>query len=147
MLDTSPEVNFQCGRFFISEDEFEFRINSLCSQFIKIRAFAKFAWDNYNKIINGRVVSGDLAMSSDFLSIFLTKEFVDAKGMFRKICREHPFEFLIMVDFCRKMILNILVCCCYKGEFFNLPDNVCFMQRARMKCMCQKEHFLYVLFL
>ena len=114
MLDISPEVNFQCGRFFISEDEFEFRINSLCSQFIKIQAFAKFARDNHNKIINGRVVSGDLAMFFDFPSIFLTREFVDAKGMFRKICRQHPFEFLIMVDFCRKMILNILVCCCYK---------------------------------
>ena len=90
--------------FFISDDEFEFRINSLCSQFIKIQAFAKFARDNHNKIINGRVVSSDLAMFSDFLSIFLTREFVDAKGMFRKICRQHPSEFLIMVDFCRKKI-------------------------------------------
>ena len=31
LLDTRPEVNFQCGRFFISEDELEFRINALCS--------------------------------------------------------------------------------------------------------------------
>ena len=60
LLDTRPEVNFQCGRFFISEDEFEFRINSLCSQFIKIQEFAKFVQDNHKKIINGRVASGDL---------------------------------------------------------------------------------------
>ena len=101
LLDTRPEVNFQCGRFFISEDEFEFRINSLCSQFIKIQEFAKFVRDYHKKIIDGRVVSGDLAMFSDFLSMFLTREFVDPKGMFRKICRQHPFEFLITFDFCR----------------------------------------------
>ena len=101
LLDTRPEVNFQCGRLFISEDEFEFRINSLCSQFIKIQEFAKFVQDNHKKIINGRVASGDLAMFSDFLSMLLTEEFVDPKGMFRKICRQHPFEILIMFDFCR----------------------------------------------
>ena len=82
LLDTHPEVNFQCGRFFISEDEFEFRIISLCSQFMKIQTFAKFVRDNHKKIINGCVVSGDLAMFSDFLSMFLTLEFVDLKGMF-----------------------------------------------------------------
>ena len=101
LLDTRPEVNFQCRRFFISEDEFEFRINSLCSQFIKMQAFAKFVRDNHKKIINGRVVSGNLAMFFDFLSMFLTREFVDPKGMFRKLCRQHPFEFLIKFDFCR----------------------------------------------
>ena len=101
LLDTRTEVNFQCGRFFISEDEFEFCINSLCSQFIKIQAFAKFVREDCKKIINGRVASGDLSMFSDFLNMFLTREFVDPKGMFRKICRQHPFEFFIICDFCR----------------------------------------------
>ena len=101
LLNTRPEVNFQCGRFFIFQDEFEFRINSLCSQFTKIQAFAKFVRDNHKKIINGRVVPGDLAMFSDFSSRLLTRELVDPKGMFRKICRQHPFEFLITFDFCR----------------------------------------------
>ena len=101
LLDTRPEVNFQCGRFFISQDEFEFCINSLCTQFIKIQAFTKFVRDNHKKIINGRVVLGELVMFSDFLSMFLTRELVDPKGMFRKICRQHPFEFLITFDFCR----------------------------------------------
>ena len=44
------------------------------------------------------------------------------------------------------MISKVIICCCYKGEFFNLPGNVCFMQRTHMKCMCQREQFLYVLF-
>ena len=44
------------------------------------------------------------------------------------------------------MISKILICCCYKGEFFNLPGNVCFVQQTHMKRMCQREHFLYVLF-
>ena len=101
LLDTRPEENFQCGRFIISEDESEFRMNSPCSQFIKIQTFAKLVRNNHKKIINGRVVSGDLAMFSDFLSMFLTREFVDPKDMFRKICRQHPCEFLIMFDFCR----------------------------------------------
>ena len=67
LLDTRPELNFQCGRFFISEDELECCINSLCSQFLKIQAFAKFVQDNYKRIINQHVVSS---------------EFVDPKGMF-----------------------------------------------------------------
>ena len=66
LLDTRPEVNFQCGRLFISEEELEFRINALCSQFIKIQAFAKFVRDNHKKIINQRLVCGDLTMFSDF---------------------------------------------------------------------------------
>ena len=100
LLDTRPEVNFKCGRFFIYEDEFEFSVNSLCSQFLKIQAFPKFVRDNHTKIINQRIVCGDLTMFSDFLNMFLTKEFVDPKGMLRKICHQHPFEFLIMFDFC-----------------------------------------------
>lgn len=47
-------------------------------------------------------VAGDLYMFAEFLSVFLTKEFVDPKGMFRKICRQHPFEFLLMFDLCRE---------------------------------------------
>ena len=101
LLDTRPEVNFQCGRFFIYEDEFEFCVNSLCSQFLKIQAFAKFVQDSHKKIINQRIVCGDLTMFTDFLNMFLAKEFVDPKGMFRNICCHHPFEFLIMFDFCR----------------------------------------------
>ena len=43
-----------------------------------------------------------LPMFLDFWSMFLTKEFVDPKGMFQKICRQQPFEFLITFNFCRE---------------------------------------------
>ena len=101
LLDTRPEVNFQCGRFYIYEDEFEFHVSSLCSQFLKIQAFPKFVRDNHMKVINQCIVCGDLTMFPDFLNMYLRKEFVDPKGMFRKICHQHPFKILIMFDFCR----------------------------------------------
>ena len=69
LLDTRPEVKFQCRRFFISDNEFEFRINSLCSQFIQIQAFAKFVRDNHKKIINPLSVS-DVILRSHGTSIF-----------------------------------------------------------------------------
>ena len=46
------------------------------------------------------IKSNDLYMFAEFLSMSLTKVFVDPKSMFRKICRQHPFEFLIMFDLC-----------------------------------------------
>ena len=101
LLDTRPEVNFQRGRFVIYEDEFEFRVSSLCSPFLKIKAFAKFVRDNHKETINQSIIYGVLTTFFDFLNMYLTKEFVDPKGMFRKICRQHPFEFLIMFYFCR----------------------------------------------
>ena len=102
VLDFVPKVDLQVGRFFISNEEFESRINSICFQFWKIQAFAKFVHDNYHKIRERHLVYGDLCMFVEFLSMFLYKEFVDPKGMFRKICRQHPFEFLIMFELCRE---------------------------------------------
>ena len=102
VLDSVPKVDLQIGRFFISNEEFELRINSICFQFWKIQAFAKFVRDNYHKIRERDLVYGDLYMFVEFLSMFLYKEFVDPEGMFRKICRQHHFEFLIMFDLCRE---------------------------------------------
>ena len=51
VLDSSLKVDLQTGRFFITEEEFEFRINTVCFQFWKIQAFAKFFKDNHRKII------------------------------------------------------------------------------------------------
>ena len=78
------------------------RVNVICFQFWKIQSFAKFAYDKYQKITDRHLVCGDLHMFDDFLSMFLTKEFVDPKGMFCKTCRQHPFEFLMMFDLCRE---------------------------------------------
>ena len=44
-------------------------------------------------------------MYSEFLNMFLTKEFSDPKGIFQKICNQFPFEFLIMFDLPRKKCL------------------------------------------
>ena len=78
------------------------RVNVICFQFWKIQSFAKFVCDNYQKISDRHVVCGDLHTFVNFLSMFLTREFVDHKGMFRKICSQHPFEFLMMFDVCRE---------------------------------------------
>ena len=82
ILDSVPKVDLQIGRFFISNEEFELRINSICFQFWKIQAFAKFVRDNYHKIRERHLVYGDLHIFVEFLSTFLYKEFVDPKGMF-----------------------------------------------------------------
>ena len=102
ILQSKPEINLQNGRFFITVHEFEARVNEICFQLWKIQVFPKFLADNYSKKKERHFVSGDLHMFAEFMSIFLTKEFVDPKGMFRKICRQQPFEFLLMFDLCRE---------------------------------------------
>ena len=102
ILQTEPKIDLQHGRFFISVEEFESRVSCICFQLCKIQAFAKFETENYRKIKERRLVSRDVDMFLKFISIFLNKEFVDPKGMFRKICRQHPFEFLLMFDLCRE---------------------------------------------
>ena len=42
ILDSSPKVNLQISKFFITSEELELRINAICFQFWKIQAFAKF---------------------------------------------------------------------------------------------------------
>ena len=97
ILLSKPEINLQHGRFFVIIKEFEARINTISFQLWKIQSFAKFVGDNYLKIKESHFVSGDLYMFAEFMSIFLNKEFVDSKGMFRKIDRQHPFEFLLIL--------------------------------------------------
>ena len=41
-------------------------------------------------------------MFVELITIILAKEFVEPKGMFRNICRQHPFEFLLMINLCRE---------------------------------------------
>ena len=74
VLDSVPKVDLQIGRFFISNEEFDLRINSISFQFWKIPTFAKFVRDNYHKIRERHLVYGGLCM--------FEKEFVDPKGMF-----------------------------------------------------------------
>ena len=99
ILNSKPNVHLQHRRFFITNKEFEMRVNVICFQFWKIQSFAKFVCDNHQKVKDRHLVFGDLHMLADFL---YTREFVDPKGIFRKICRQHPFELLMMFDLCQE---------------------------------------------
>ena len=101
-LDTKPEVNFQSGRFFMHEVDCESRMATINYQFWRIQAFSIFVRDNFKKVINRGFVYGDLVLLSDFLGMFLSKKSSDPKGMFRKICRQFPFEFLLVFDLSRE---------------------------------------------
>ena len=101
VLYTKSEVNFQSGRFFIHETDFESVIVSINHQFWRIQAFAVFVRENH-KIINSGCIDGDLILYSVFFNIFLSKEFTDPKGMFRKIFKQFPFESLLMFDLFRE---------------------------------------------
>ena len=87
ILDSILKACLQIGRFLISNEDLELRINTICFQFRKIQAFAKFVQDNHHRIKERHLVYTDFSVFADFLSMFLTKNFVDPKGMFRKICR------------------------------------------------------------
>lgn len=61
-----------------------------------------FVQNNSEKVISKGFVHGDLRPFAEFLNMFLTKEFTNPKGMFRKTCKQFPFEFLIMFDLSRE---------------------------------------------
>ena len=85
ILETEPKIDLQHGRFSISVEEFEPRVSCVCFKLSKIQAFARFVTENYGKIKKKHLVFGDLDMFVEFVSILLTKEFVDPKRMFKKI--------------------------------------------------------------
>ena len=67
------------GRFFVSEDEFELRINEIALQLWKIQYFAKFVNDNHHKVKERHLISGDGIVFAIFY-LYLKIEFVDLKG-------------------------------------------------------------------
>ena len=66
------------GRFFVSEDEFELRINEIALQLWKIQYFAKFVNDNHHKVKEKHLISGDGIVFAIFY-LYLKIEFVDLK--------------------------------------------------------------------
>ena len=102
ILEIDSNINVMYGRFFITKEDFEVRVNQICFCLWKIHAFAKFAIDSFHKIKDRHLMCGDTEIFVEFLYIFLRKYFVDPKGMFRKVCRQYPFEFLILFDLCRE---------------------------------------------
>ena len=101
VLDTKSEVNFQSGRFFVTEIEFESIVNILTFHYWKIQVFCTFARSNFEMLINWGFVCGDLRVYGDFLRAFLEKDMLDPKGMFEKVSSQFPLEFLLMFDLFR----------------------------------------------
>ena len=103
ILDTSPEANFQCGPFFITRQDFESRLNIITFHFWKIQIFSTFVKNNIDAVIDKGFVYGDLKVFAHFLeNVSLEKVPSDPKGMFKKVCFNFPFEFLIMFDVFRE---------------------------------------------
>ena len=102
VLDSKPEVNFQCGRFLITRQDFESRLNILTFHFWKIQIFSTFVKNNVCTVIDKGFVCGDINVFANFLeNIFLSKVPVDPKGMFKRVCFNFLFEFLIIFDLFR----------------------------------------------
>ena len=47
-------------------------------------------------------VSGDIKIFVELLQYIVNKELVDPSNMFKKVCNQYPFEFLLLCDFCRE---------------------------------------------
>ena len=67
----ATRINLEQGRFFISVEEFEARLNEICCELWKITRFAKFAVNNLKKIEGRRLVQVDIKVFVDFLSVFI----------------------------------------------------------------------------
>ena len=70
VLDTSPEVNFQCGRFFVTRQDFESRLCVLTFHFWTIQNFTTFVKNNINVVIDRGFFYGDLKVFAHFLDNF-----------------------------------------------------------------------------
>ena len=79
ILEIDPKINVICGRFFITKEKFEARVNQICFCLWKQQAFAKFALDNIHKIKDRHLMCGDIDIFVEFLQILLRKDFVDPK--------------------------------------------------------------------
>ena len=103
VLHTSPEVNFQCGRCFVTRQRFESRVEFITIHFWKIQIFSTFVKNNIDIIINKGFICGDLKVFSQFLEkAFSISVCENPKSIFKKICCNFPFEFLIMFDLFRE---------------------------------------------
>lgn len=60
--------------------------------------------------------------------------------MFRKVCFQSPFEFLIMFDLLGKMLVKILMCHCYK-DYFKDEGHPFLKHIIHFHCKCEdKDH-------
>ena len=147
VLDTSPEVNFQSGRFFISTKDFESRINILTFQFWTIQLFAQFVKDNLNRLIDRGFVYGDLKVYSQFLE----KTVLEGVSRNPKELVKNVFfltfllNFLECLIFFEKMHVKILMCVCNKNNYKS-DDNPYVKHIIHFSCKFSKDHELFVCF-
>lgn len=95
-------LSFQSGRFFITKKEFNFRIKLFSDDPGDIKRFARFVIAKNYKLYEKNLVCADIKVFTEFLRVFLKKEFVDPRDMFRRICYQYPFEFFLLRDLCRE---------------------------------------------
>ena len=102
VLDTNPDINFQCGRFFITRQDFDSCMDFVASDIWKIEIFCKFIENNIGTVNNKGFVCGDVKGFSSILKTAFTDMMpVDFKGNFKKVYSSFPFEFFIMFDLFR----------------------------------------------
>ena len=99
----STEFNFKSRRFFITTREFESRINIIALQFWTIQIFAQFVRNNFDIVNKNGFGSADLKVYSQFLDgNFLSGFSEKPKELFKNVCVNFPFEFLVMFDLFRE---------------------------------------------
>ena len=99
----STEFNFKSRRFFITTREFESRINIIALQFWTIQIFATFIKNIFDMLNKNGFVSGDLKVYSHLLDRNCSPEFSEKpKELFKNVCVNFPFEFLVMFDLFRE---------------------------------------------
>ena len=98
----SPVTSENSGRFFITRDEFNLKVNQIGDDLEKIKEFTLFCRINNKKLMHKNYVCVDIKIFCDFLFQFVIKEFVDPRGLFKQLCSQIPLEFLILLDFYRE---------------------------------------------
>ena len=66
VLDTSPEVNFQCSCFFVPRQDLGSRLSVLTFHFWTIQDFSTFVKNNINVVIDRGFFHGDLKVFAHF---------------------------------------------------------------------------------
>ena len=87
----APYISLEIGRFFITRDEFEVKVNQIGHDRQKIMDFAVFVRANKHKLTD----------RNDFLLQFVAKEFINLRHLFKRLYSQFPFDFLLLFDVSR----------------------------------------------
>ena len=79
-------ISLEIGRFFITRDEFEVKVNQIGHDLQKIMDFAVFVRANKHKLTDRSLICGDIKVFSDFLLQFVAKEFINPRDLFKRLC-------------------------------------------------------------